>query len=333
MDSSIKELPYISVLIAARNEELNIDRCVQSLVNQNYDREFEIIIGNDDSSDHTGEKINDWVNKYSNIRLLNITGNVSHQKGKANVLAQLAREARGQYLLITDADVRVNENWVSAMAASLGTGAGIITGVTAVEGDDLFARIQNADWIFLFANGYRFAKRNSPVTACGNNMGISKAVYEEIGGYENIPFSVTEDYELFKQVTQKGYSFKSLFSPKELAFTRPLDNMALYFQQRKRWYRGALQLPFALSLVLVLHSLLLPILVLLGVFVSWKIALGLVIISWGIISFDLNRYYRWLKLKPGGELYLYFPYTLLFSFLFLIYYMLPFPVIWKGRKY
>jgi len=333
MDNPGNAAPYISVLIAARNEELNIDRCLQSLVHQNYGGECEIIIGNDDSSDNTDEKINYWVNKYPNIRLFNIEKNVSHQKGKANVLAQLARQARGQYLLITDADVRVNENWVSAMAEALETGVAIITGVTAVEGDGLFARIQNAAWIFLFANGYRFAKNDNPVTACGNNMGISKEVYEKIGGYENIPFSVTEDYELFKQVTQKGYSFKSLFSTKELAFTRPLENMKLYFQQRKRWYRGALQLPFALALVLVMHSLLLPVLILIGVFVSWKVVLGLVIISWGIIGFDLNRYYRWLNLKPGIELFLYFPYTLLFSFLFLLYYILPIPVVWKGRKY
>lgn len=329
----VDEFPSISILIAARNEESNVDRCLQSLVNQNYGGQFEIILGNDDSSDNTEGRIKDWVNKYSNIRLLNVTTSVSHQRGKANVLAQLARQARGQYLLITDADVRVNENWVSAMAASLESGVAIITGVTAVEGEGLFAGIQNADWIFLFANGYRFARRNSPVTACGNNMGISKAVYEKIGGYENIPFSVTEDYELFKQVTQKGYSFKSLFSPKELAFTRPVDNMELYFQQRKRWYRGALSLPFSLALVLVIHSLLLPVLVLIGVFVSWKVVLGLAIIFWGVICFDLNRYYRWLDLKPGIELYLYFPYTLLFSFLFLIYYILPIPVIWKGRKY
>src|ERR1022692_4248648 len=286
MNNPLGEYPYVSILIAARNEGLNVVRCLQALVHQNFSRKYEILVGDDDSSDDTGKKINSWINQYPNIQLFNIKNNISHQKGKANVLAQLAKKAKGQYLLITDADVRVNENWICAMVESLESGADIITGVTAVEGDNLFAKIQNSDWIFLFANGYRFAKKNNPVTACGNNMGISKSVYEEIGGYKNIPFSVTEDYELFKQVIKKGHSFKSLFSPKELAFTNPVKTMALYFQQRKRWYTGALKLPFILSFALVMHSLLLPILFFIGYLFSWKIALCIIIISWLIISRD-----------------------------------------------
>ncbi len=333
MDSIQNESPYVSILIAARNEELNIDRCLQSLTRQNFTKEYEILVGDDDSTDDTYKKINYWTDQYDSIRLFSIRKNISHQKGKANVLAQLARESKGKYLLITDADVRVNENWISSMVDSLETGADIITGVTAIEGHNLFAKIQNADWIFLFANGYRFAKINKPVTACGNNMGISKSAYEQIGGYESIPFSVTEDYELFKHVIENGYSFKSLFSPKELAFTLPVKDIGHYFQQRKRWYTGALKLPFLLSFALVMHSLLFPILILIGCFVSWKIAIVIIIVSWLIISYDLNKYYKWLEIKCGIELYLYFPYTLIFSFLFLLYKILPIPIIWKGRRY
>ena len=164
-------------------------------------------------------------------------------------------------------------------------------------------------------------------------MGISKSAYEQIGGYESIPFSVTEDYELFKTVIKNGHSFKSLFSPKELAFTSPVKDIGHYFQQRKRWYTGALKLPFLLSFTLVMHSLLFPILILIGYFVSWKIAIAIVGLSWLIITYDLNKYYKWLEMKHGIELYLYFPYTLIFSFLFLLYKMLPIPIIWKGRKY
>ena len=83
-----------------------------------------------------------------------------------------------------------------------------------------------------------------------------------------------------------------------------------------------------------MHSLLFPILVFIGIFISWKIAVGVTIILWLVIIIDLNKYYGWLDLKPSGiELLLYFPYTLIFSFLFLIYQILPIPIVWKDRKY
>jgi cellulose synthase/poly-beta-1,6-N-acetylglucosamine synthase-like glycosyltransferase len=49
-----KERPFVSILVPARNEEASIEKCVQSLLNQDYSN-FEIVVLNDNSTDKTGE--------------------------------------------------------------------------------------------------------------------------------------------------------------------------------------------------------------------------------------------------------------------------------------
>ena len=100
-----------------------------------------------------------WAKKNPNIELFSISSRVAHLKGKANVLAQLARIATGQIYLITDADVVVGENWIVTMVDEMQDGTAIVTGVTSIHGHSLFAQLQNADWIFNICLGYLFAKR------------------------------------------------------------------------------------------------------------------------------------------------------------------------------
>ena len=55
----------VSVIVAARNEEKNIESILKDLVNQTYSRElYEVIIVNDGSEDSTGDIIDSFVNQY-----------------------------------------------------------------------------------------------------------------------------------------------------------------------------------------------------------------------------------------------------------------------------
>ena len=202
--------PLISILVAARNEEANISACLTALCSQDYpDEKIEIWVGDDQSEDGTAAIVKSFESDYPNIHLVQIEEQWKHLRGKANVLAQLARKAKGEYLFITDADVIVEPTWIKSMLHYFTGSVGVITGVTAVEGRSLFAGFQNAEWLFYTAHGHNNAQNGRPVTAMGNNMAVSLEAYLKTGGYENIPFSVTEDYELFRAILKNGYSFKS----------------------------------------------------------------------------------------------------------------------------
>ncbi|MFT5914913.1 MAG: glycosyltransferase involved in cell wall biosynthesis, partial [Bacteroidia bacterium] len=91
-----EETPFVSILVAARNEQENIGVCLQALDQINYPNDcYEVWIGNDDSEDKTEEIVQKFITDKPNFHLLNITSTIGNAKGKANVLAQLAPNAKG----------------------------------------------------------------------------------------------------------------------------------------------------------------------------------------------------------------------------------------------
>jgi len=327
-------LPFVSILIAARNEEANISACLTALVEQDYPlHKMEIWVGNDGSEDGTAAIIASFERDYQNIHSLQIEKPLKHLRGKANVLAQLARKATGKYFFITDADMLVEPTWVSAMLTCFTNNVGVITGVTAVEGKSLFARLQNAEWLFYTAHGHYNAQSGRPVTAMGNNMAVTAEAYFKTGGYENIPFSVTEDYELFRTILKTGFTFKTAFEHNVLGYTKPHASFKLLFHQRKRWFTGAFQLPMAFVIGLVALWAFLPVLLAIGYFLGWEIAAGIFLLKWIADIYLLVKSYKQLQLPIDIGVWIYTPVSAVSNTIFLCYQFLPAPVQWKGRTY
>jgi chlorobactene glucosyltransferase len=95
--------PLISVLIPARNEEANIRKCIESLQKQDYPN-FEIVVMNDNSDDDTNNIVSEMAARDSRIRLYQGESLPEDWAGKPYACYQLARKARGTWLLFIDAD-------------------------------------------------------------------------------------------------------------------------------------------------------------------------------------------------------------------------------------
>ena len=95
--------PLISVLVPARNEEANIDVCLESLRQQDYPN-FEILVLDDSSTDGTADIVARIAAEDSRVRLLRGQALPPGWAGKTFACHQLAQEARGSWLLFTDAD-------------------------------------------------------------------------------------------------------------------------------------------------------------------------------------------------------------------------------------
>ncbi|TDF94073.1 glycosyltransferase [Paenibacillus piri] len=106
-----QELPLVSVVIAAKEEEASITETVRHLLNQTYPR-LEIIAVNDRSRDDTGRKLEE-LRKWSEgrelidvpLRIIHVTTLPDGWMGKNHALYQGYKQARGQLILFTDADV------------------------------------------------------------------------------------------------------------------------------------------------------------------------------------------------------------------------------------
>ncbi|WP_281615437.1 glycosyltransferase [Flammeovirga sp. SubArs3] len=322
----------VSILIAARNEEKNIENCLNSLLNQHFNNNvnIELLIGNDDSYDNTKKIVDKFIRQYSHIHCVDVPQN-RELKGKINVIDYLSEQAKGKYLLFADADVVYPYQWVETMYISLKS-HDIATGVTTVEGKGNWLEFQRLDWLLALKQIEIFSKINIPLTAMGNNMGITRTMFDKIGGVRKLPFTVAEDFAIFQSIISQNGSYEQLYSRKVLAKTVGVDSMDSWLSQRWRWMQGAKKLPIYLVVLNYLNITLYPLLIIISFFnpqfgvliptVYFFKMLSLVGIQyqlsekvdwWSVLLFDLYHTYYYNRL--------------------LLYSLFSPPVEWKGRVY
>lgn len=329
----IVDTPFVSILVAARNEEQNLGSCLDSILEVDYppDR-FEILVGNDMSDDRTGEIGYAYSVRFPQVKSYNISAQKIKGNGKANVLSQLAVKADGDFLFITDADIKVPNLWLKGMLAGMREDVALVTGTSVVVGTNILAYMQQIDWLFATGMLKVVSDLNIPVTTMGNNMLIRKSVYEEIGGFGALPFSITEDLELFNHVKKK-YKTLNLFNPSVLNESKPQRSLSELLTQRKRWMHGAFALPFIMVLLLAIQSSFFVIVIGL-LFFNPMIALIVVLVKFVLryifVSLVVNKLND--RINVFGSLIFEF-YTAIFSFVSLIYYFIPGSIEWKGRRY
>jgi len=330
-------LPTVSILVAARNEALHIVECLTALDALEYpEGKLEIIVGNDLSTDYTQMLIEQFIKNKPKFRLINMLGNEHPStKGKAKVLATLAQAAKGEYFLITDADIIVNPTWAKAMVSTMVVNNADMTGgTTNILANKRLEQYQQVDWLYFMGIIHSFAGIGKNLTVVGNNMGISAKAYKAVGGYEKIPFSITEDYALFRAISDKGFKTIQKLNQQTMVYSQPLTSVKAILKQRKRWLSGGLNMPFYYHFMMFIFGawyFALPVLLIF----NWKIALLFFVVKDFIQLFQFLQINKHLKLKVEYplavmtyELYLFWiiPQTA-------IMFLSNTPNTWKGRKY
>src|SRR5690606_10711055 len=108
----------VSVLIAARNEEANIGRTLSDILAQNYPQELlEIIVVDDHSTDRTPAIVRSFVARGVKLLTLNESEPLNSYKKKAITLA--IAEATGQLIVTTDADCRMENEWLATVVTCM----------------------------------------------------------------------------------------------------------------------------------------------------------------------------------------------------------------------
>ncbi len=111
-----EELPKVSIVMAAYNEEDVIEQKIQSIFNTNYPIELvDVYIGSDNSTDKTDEIVNFYTQKYSNLHLVHFES----RTGKPEIINQLCKKTTAEILLLTDANVFFDENTIFELVKHL----------------------------------------------------------------------------------------------------------------------------------------------------------------------------------------------------------------------
>ncbi len=240
---SEKDLPSATVIVAARNEEENIRDCLVALNNLIYPEEkLEIIIVDDHSEDNTFAIAKKFIADKPKFKLIRPEKQFGNVKGKANALANAIEISKGEIILTTDADCIVSPTWAKTLASYYcDEKVAMVNGFTTQTNSTAFEGMQAVDSVFLLAAAAGTMNLNRPISCIGNNMSYRKSVYKEVGGYEAIPFSVTEDFMLLKAFEKlKKYKLIYPLDPGGLVVSKACKDLKILYRQRKRWGVGGL---------------------------------------------------------------------------------------------
>lgn len=331
-------LPKVSVIVAGRNESLNIVRCIESLSRINYPEELlEVILVNDNSTDNTFELMKESSKNFPFFKVINSSKNSSgNLKGKANAIDTAISVCTGEIIVATDADCMVSPNWVKETVKYYSDTTAMVCGFTLIKNNGtLFSIMQSIDWIYLLALASSSAGLNMILSCIGNNLSFRKKAYKDIGGYSAIGFSVTEDLALMRKINSyKKYGIKYPVDKECLVETLPCTDIPELLSQKRRWLRGGTGINFLGYIIgaelYIMNFLLLFGLLFLGIkmyliLISVKILSELILISGIMKRFELENLYKYYPLFC-----LYFAaYGLTLPFSFLI----KTKIQWKGRKF
>ena len=207
--------PLVSVLIPARNEEKNIERCLNSLKNQLY-KNYEILVLNDNSVDSTGKILERYASEDQRIKVFTGEPLPDDWYGKPFALHQLSAHAKGEILLLTDADTIHSPSSISwAVTNLVNLKADMVSGYIG-QVFQTFGEIVTVPLMF-FLTGFviplslnRFTKLPYFTAAIGQYIAIRHEVFKAIGGCMAFKKKTSEDIYMSRYVKRKGYSVRFL---------------------------------------------------------------------------------------------------------------------------
>lgn len=330
-----ENLPSVSVIVAARNEDDKILKCIESLDALVFpENKIEIIIIDDQSTDKTGEIVDDFIRGKSKFKKIIAEKEIGRLRGKTNALANAIEIAKNEVILTTDADCIVKPTWAIKTASYYKGDVGMVNGITAQLAFSSFSGMQSLDFIYLLTVAASTINLGNPISCIGNNMSFRKKAYKDAGGYENLPFSVTEDFNLLMAISKlKKYKIIYPVDSDTLVTSLPCSDVKSLYRQKKRWAVGGLGVPYS-GFIILANGFLAYLGILLTPFFYSPLCLYLIVLK---LFLDVMVFYPVLKNLGLIKNFKYFLHYQLYSTFYVI--VLPFTVlfsrkvIWKERKY
>jgi glycosyltransferase involved in cell wall biosynthesis len=210
--------PRVSIIVPARNEEEHIGPALAKLLKLDYDN-YEIIAVDDRSTDRTGEvidRIASTPEASARLKVIHVAELPPGWMGKVHAMWSAANQARGDWLLFTDADVLFRPDVLSrALSYAEAEVADHLVLFPRMIMKSPGERMMIGFFQTLFVFGHRPWKVADPKTKDHMGVGafnlIRRRVYDAIGSYQALRFEVLDDMKLGKIVKNAGYAQRNVY--------------------------------------------------------------------------------------------------------------------------
>jgi len=206
------EKPKVSIILPARNEEKFIEKCLDSLIKQDYDN-YEIITINDSSNDSTGDIIKKYSEKFPKVVFVDAKPKPDGWMGKNWACIEGYKKASGDLLLFTDADT-VHTSSVISLAVShlLSLDLDVLTVIPRMLCLDKITKITLPMISTFLHTRFSALRVNDTSKNTGYFFGsffiIKKSTYDSVGTHEGVKGELVEDGALGKKVKESGFKMR-----------------------------------------------------------------------------------------------------------------------------
>jgi glycosyltransferase involved in cell wall biosynthesis len=248
-----ENVPAVSIIVPARNEEDRVLRdSIRSILAQDY-QSFEVIAIDDRSTDNTLSILKSLAQTDNRLRVIEGEDLPGGWLGKPYAMHQALKQARGEWILATDADmIFVREALRTALATALAQDADAISLIPYFQTESFWERvmIQTWSWVTLmFTIAYRI---NDPKTPGALGLGgfflLRRSTLSQVGGYEALKNEVVEDIRLAELIKHSGARMLTRQAP-NLLRTRMYRSFSEIWESCTRTWFSGMKFSFGFALI------------------------------------------------------------------------------------
>lgn len=235
------EWPRMSILVAAKDEEANIEACIRSMFAQTYPN-LEIICVDDRSSDETPAILRRLATEDDRLKFTSIASLPDGWFGKNNAMHQAVEMATGEWLCFTDADCILGSphSLATSMKHALDVGAEFLSILPEHEVLSRWERIVQpaCSAVMMLWFSPIAVNRGKVAYANGAFMLMQRSCYEAIGGHAAVRAEVNEDIHLARRARASGQRLV-VTSARGLYTVRMYDSFARIWSGWTRIFVGS----------------------------------------------------------------------------------------------
>jgi cellulose synthase/poly-beta-1,6-N-acetylglucosamine synthase-like glycosyltransferase len=294
-----KRIP-ISVIVCAKNEADNVVRFIPLLAEQDYP-DYEIILIDDASSDHTLDIFEEFEKQYSNIRLVKVKNNEAFWGNKKYALTLGIKASKKDYLLFMDADCYPStKDWITTMSSQFTMQKTIVLGYGAYEkiAGSFLNKIIRFETMLTAIQYFSWTKLGQPYMGIGRNLAYKKEEFFNVNGFINHIQIRSGDDDLFINQVAKSKNTTICYAPESFTYSEPKTTFKAWFTQKRRhvstahFYKFFDKAQLTLFYISQLLFIILPI-VLLAFQYQWILVLSLIgfryLFTWIILGFSAGK--------------------------------------------
>lgn len=230
-----EEWPKVSVVICARNEEVNLTRYLQQVLDQDYP-DFEVVVVNDCSWDNTGDILEEFAKRNKHLKIVTIKEDEYYQHGKKVALMMGIKGASNDLLVLTDADCYpASSQWLKKMTSGFGTGKEIVLGYGPYKREKGFLNtLIRYDAATIGIQYLSFGLAGRTYMGVGRNLAYRKSLFYKMKGFASHYHIPSGDDDLFVNEAATSANTFVMADKDSFTYTDAKDSFRNWWRQKQR---------------------------------------------------------------------------------------------------